>query len=245
MFNFDYIKTSTPGFKPKTPSAALKGIEENLFPVEDFIYLGTSVKPINEKPYDIDTLERVLAKHDLDIRTYTILNRIFEELTRSSDQETALFAAESINLIENRYNTKIEDLKEKLEAGEDHKNLLELARTYYEFALLNERKAEIKSFYLRESFRYIKKIISRKKYKKEDILLLVRVLIELRMYDQAFNILKRVKNETDPMILFLKAEVEFHRRRLSEVFQYCIQLTEYGDELDETMKAILAFWVGF
>jgi len=220
MFNFDYIKTNTIGFKPKTPSAALKGIEENLFPVENFIYLGTSVKPINEKPYDIDTLERVLARRDLDIKTYIILNRIFEELTKSSDQETALFAAEGINLIENRYNTRIENLKEKLENGENHETLLMLAKTYYEFALLNERKAEIKSFYLRESFEYIKKIISKKKYRKKDILLLVRILIELKMYDQAFNILNRVKNETEPMILFLKAEVEFHRRKLSEVFQY-------------------------
>ena len=245
MFNFDYIKVNRTGFKPKTSAAALKGIEENLFPVEDFIYLGTSVKPLNEKPYDIDTLERVLARHDLDIKTYIVLNRIFEELTRSSDQETALFAAESINLIENRYNTKIENLKEKLELETNHETLLELARTYYEFALLNSRKSEIKSFYLRESFEYIKKILSKKTYRKRDILLLVRILIELKMYDQAFNILKRVKNEEEPTVLFLKAEVEFHRRKLSEVFQYCVQLTEYEDKLNETMKATLAFWVGF
>ena len=245
MSGFDYIKNVSQGFRPKTPSAALKAVEENMFPIEAFIYLGTSVKPINEKPYDLDALERILARRDLDIKTYIILNRIFSELTRSSDQETALLAAESINLIENRYNTRIEELKTKLKTGENDAVYLELAEAYYEFALLNEGKLEIKKFYLKESFEYLKKTIQDKQYRKKNIFLLIRILIELKMYDQAFVILNKVKNKSEPMILFLKAEVEFHRRNLSEVFQYCIELTEYADKLGESMRSVLPFWVGF
>ncbi len=243
--NFNYFKQIREGFKPKTAAAALKGIHERKLPVEAFVYLGTSVKPLNEKPYDLEEIERILAKRDIGVDTYILLNKIFEDLIKSVDQEIALFAAEGINIIENRYNKRIEKLKERLKEEPDNVNTLyELAVCYYEFALLNRGKEAIESFYLKEAFSRIKAIIKLKKFGRRELILFVNILIALKMYDQAFRALDNVKIQGDPEIVFLKAKIEFFRKNLSEVFQYCVELTQY-ESLGEEIVRVLSFWVGY
>ena len=113
MEGFTYFKTVRESFIPKTPDAALKAMEAGLQPGEAFIYRGTSIKPLDDEPLDLDEIARVVEREDLDIQTNLLLMRIFEKLVKSQDAELALFAAESINAIENRYNSSIETLKKK------------------------------------------------------------------------------------------------------------------------------------
>ena len=134
MLDFNYLKTMTEGFIPKTPQTALKAIEEGKVPIEAFVHIATSVKPILEKPYNMDEIERILGRGNLPVETYILLKRIFNELVKSPDQEVALAAAEGINEIENIFNSRIEKLKEKMEEEPNEASyVLELARTYYEF----------------------------------------------------------------------------------------------------------------
>ncbi len=243
--DFDYFKQASEGFRPRTAAAALKGIHEGKLPVEAFVHLGTSVKPLREKPYDLEEIERVLAKKDITVDTYILLNRIFDDLIRNIDQEIALFAAEGMNTIEDRYNKRIEGLKAGLKKNSNNSEILyQLAQAYYESALLNAGKEAIESFYLREAFSYVKEIIRLKKFGRRELLLFVNILIALKMYDQAFRVLDSVKLEGDPEIVFLKAKVEFYRKNLSAVFQYCVELTQY-ESLSEDIRRVLNFWVGY
>ncbi len=243
--DFDYFKRADEGFKPRTAAAALKGIHERKLPIEAFVYLGTSVKPLNEKPYDLEEIERILAKKDITVETYILLNRIFEDLIKSVDQELALFAAEGMNAIEDRYNKRIEKLREGLRKNPENAEILyQLAVTYYESALLSSGKEAIESFYLREAFSYVKEIVKLNKFGRRELLLFVNILIALRMYDQAFKVLNSVEIKGDPEIIFLKAKVEFYRKNLSAVFQYCVELTQY-ESLSEGIIRVLNFWVGY
>jgi len=98
---------------PRT-RGALKAFEEGFAPIEAFIYKSTSSKPIDEQPYDLDEIERILSRPNLDFRTNVVLMEFLKNLIHHEDQELALFAAESINVIENRYNTRISSLKKEI-----------------------------------------------------------------------------------------------------------------------------------
>ena len=116
---FDYLRERNIKFKPKTPRAAINAFAARILPIHAFVNMGTSVKPLDEEPYDLDNIERVLARENLDLQTNLLLMRLFERMVRNEDTEIALFAAESMNLIENRYNKNIEALKAKIKAGDE------------------------------------------------------------------------------------------------------------------------------
>ena len=96
MEGFEYFRSTEPRFIPKTSSAALKALFSQLLPEEAFIYLGTSAQSLDEEPVDLEALERMLSRSHLDLETNRMLRHILNRLVKSSDPETALFAAESI-----------------------------------------------------------------------------------------------------------------------------------------------------
>ncbi len=114
MAGFDFFRSRLSGYVPRTPAGALKAIGAGLIPVEHFVYASTSVKPLDEEPYDLDSIERMLARRDLGIETSAQLKSILEKLIGTDDQETALFGAEGINALEGRYVNRIEALKKSL-----------------------------------------------------------------------------------------------------------------------------------
>ena len=93
-----------------------------------------------------------MAGEDLGIDTNLFLLDIFKKLIKHEDPEIALFAAESINAIENRYNKKIENLQELLSQIVDTESLRNLAQLLYELALINQSSITIKKFYLKEAY---------------------------------------------------------------------------------------------
>lgn len=95
-----------------------------------FIFKSGSTKPLNEEPFDIEAIERLLSRKDLDLEANMILIDIFEKLIFSADQEIALFAAESINIIETRYNSRIEQLKIILEEKDSIEVHAELGKLF-------------------------------------------------------------------------------------------------------------------
>lgn len=111
MKDYDFFRARRVMFNPRTPVAALKAYETGFNPLEMFIFKSGSAKPLNEEPFDIEAIERYLSRQDLNLEANSILVSIFEKLIYSQDQELALFAAESINIIENRYNNRIEEAK--------------------------------------------------------------------------------------------------------------------------------------
>jgi hypothetical protein len=213
-------------------------------PIEGYLAAATSARPLDEEPFDIDDLERVLAREDLDIETNIMLVRIFEKLVRRSDPEVALFAAESINLIESRYNRQIEQTREDIKETSDLEAHRRLARLYFDMARLYERAGSIRNFYLRESYGAIKEVARIGKISLVDARIAVRTLLGLGLDDQAAATAARFAQSGNPEMLLLQAEVEFRRGDILKVFQICGWLAQRKDQLSRDAAESLEYWLG-
>jgi tetratricopeptide (TPR) repeat protein len=244
MLGFDYFRIINDTYKPKTPHAAIRAVEAGILPLEAYISRGTSVKSLAEEPYDLDEIDRVLSRENLDLEMNLLLMRVFNLMIRNPDQEIALFAAESINLIESRYNRSIEALKHKLEEREDSDTLMELARTYFEFSQVFQHVTSIKNFYLREAYSYIQRLPDTVAPKREYVRIIVIIFTELELYEQALLALEQFGNAEESWTLLLKAEIEFKRRNFHEIFRICSWLLQREDQLSREDKAIISYWLG-
>ena len=232
---FDYFRRAEDRYVPFTARAALRAMESDLLPPEAFLFLGTSVRPLDEEPVSLPEIERVLSREDLDLDTNLLLMRVLRRLLANADPEVALFAAESINRIESRYTDRIEALRERAE-------MRGLAEAYYQLAQIYP--PAIRSFYLREAFSCIRRLQAAKALRRGDVRLLVRILLDLRLPGQALGVLRRLKARADREFLLLEAEVEFQSRNLPRVREICLQLAEGGEPVDEKVARILDLWKG-
>ncbi len=268
MAGFDFFRSRPAGYAPRTPAGALKAIGAGLLPTEHFVYASTSVKPLDEEPYDLDSIERMLARRDLGIETSSQLKSILEKLIGTGDQETALFGAEGINALEGRYVNRIETLKGTLakadagagEAAGDgifearRAALRELARQYLELATLHSRASSIRAFYLREAFTSIRGAFAahgeergergKARVSRVDLGLMVDILVALGLHDQAARLLEQVRAGDDPLVLLLAARVAFHRGQYSKVAGFCRRLVPLARKLGEKDRGTVFFWSG-
>jgi hypothetical protein len=146
MTGFDYVRSMRTMYQPRTPRAALVAAEAGVLPVEALVYKASSVKPLFEEPYDLDELERVLAQRDLSFADAMLLSEIFASMTREPDKERALFAAESLTALENRWAGKVERLRPAYGEGDaDPEPAYALARALYEHAMISGREAPLRN----------------------------------------------------------------------------------------------------
>lgn len=240
MLEFDYFRGATDAYRPRTANSALRAAEAHLLPIEACVYLGTSIKPLDEQPIDLDAIDQVLSRQQLDLDTNLLLMRILTKLLRDPDAEMALFAAESINMIENRYTKRIEQFKASLQEKTEAKALRSLAQQYYELAQIHP--GSIRNFYLRESFGYIKTLNKLKQLDKQDVVLTVRILLALDLTDQAMRIIDQLADRGDLTYLRLEMEVAFKRKDITGVQKLCDRLKPDWEKLDEQSQAFLSYW---
>lgn len=225
MNGFDYVRDAHHYYLPRTPRAALKAMEEGLLPAEAYVYKATSVKPLNEEPVDVPEVERILSRENNDLETNLLLVSILDRLLGNQDPEVALFAAESINAIENRYNARIQAYKEQLSGDDPASARRGLARQFYELARINDERPAIRRFYLTEGYGYLKDLYRNARFTRADLELAVEVLLSLGLPDRARFILERIEGpiRDDPDVLLLRARVEFHAKeftRVSSILEY-------------------------
>lgn len=241
MLKFDYFRRTADAYRPRTANAAMRAVEANLLPIEACVYLGTSIKPLDEQPIDLNAIEQVLSRPQLDLDTILLLMRILTKLLRNPDAEVALFAAESISSIETRYTKRIEALKASVQEKPNDKVLRALARQFYELAQIHP--GSIRNFYLREAFGYIKELNRLKRLGREDVVLTVRILLALGLTDQARRIIDQLADRDNPSYLRLEMEVAFKRRDITEVQKLCDRLQSDREQLDEPSQAFLTYWI--
>ncbi|MDA3812553.1 MAG: hypothetical protein PF518_19720 [Spirochaetaceae bacterium] len=250
MDEYAFFREKSDQFIPKTPVAALRAYEHNFVPISVFINKSNSTKPLDEEPYDIEEIERLLSRKNLELQTNIILIEIFEKLIFSDDQEIALFAAESINIIENRYNKEIQLLKEQvgddIEEGkeEDLEKLSKLGNLFYELAILNRQRDSIKKFFMKESYFYYSKIRKLRKLTDSELNIVIRILLELKLYYNAIEVLEKSHKEKNAFYLLLLAEIEFAKKEYIKVKGICVELIEHIDELTEKDFVMISYWMG-
>jgi hypothetical protein len=240
----DFHRGGHDGYEPFTSHAAIKAFENDIVPIEYFIYKSTSVKSIEEKPYDFDAIDRMLSRKITDFSTTRFLVKVFGEMVKDRDAERALFGAEGINSIESRYNKRIEHLKKRLKKHDTMETKQELARLYYELALINEKQKDIKRFFLKTAYSYLKETQKGRTLSLQNLELLINILLEFRFYKKALETIKSVATENNPQLLFLLAKVEFKNKHYAKVYQAVQELQRHADSLSEDTKKLITYWTG-
>lgn len=241
---YDYIKYANRYFHPPTPKAALRAIEQGLLPPEAYLYWASSVKPLYEEPFDTYEIDRILARKDNDLTTLLLIITILHKLIVSKDSETALFAAESLNRIEIKFTSRIEDLRHAIEENPDDQTFFrKLGKTYYEFSRISSSRETIRNFYLKEAYDQMKQLLSKTDTpSKEDYILLARILIELKIYSQSIETINKALTiyKNDPDLWLLWAESAFYLNKIDLVLQVCRKLSRMT--LYPETRAAVDFW---
>ena len=242
---YSYLRNSQSLYNPKSPRTALRAIEIGLLPCEAFIYTANSVHPLFEEPVDIAAIERTPSNKNNDLSTNLLLVRILERLLDDRDSETALFAAESINAIENTYNERIEDQKRAYKRSSNPKHLRKIAEQFYEIGLINESRRGIKNFYLFEAYSYMKRYESESSLDDMDLKFIVRVMISLKSLRLARSVIaqavQRYPDDTD--MLILAAEIEYHRNNYPQVYLLFYRLRSAWEQLPEHLQLAFKQWI--
>jgi hypothetical protein len=72
--------------------------------------------------------------------------------------------------------------------------------------------------------------------------LLVNILVDLGLHDQAAHTLERMSPADNPFILLLTARVAFHRRDFRKVSECCRALAPLAESLGDAERRAVAFW---
>ena len=241
---FTYLRRRYEYFQPKTPKAALRAVAQGAAPPSAFVYRATSVKPLYEEPFDLEEIQRILSRQDIDLETLLLVIRILEQLILARDSETALFAAESLNEIENRFTERIDALRNELESGGGPDSRRDLGKNLFQLAQVSRGRQTLKNFYLREAFGCFNRLTRDEKAEQEDFIYLVRICMELKLFAQAETILEKAEQLFGVVgdIRLLKAENEFYRKNFTEVIEMCRACDLGGLSADQ--YAIIDFWKG-
>ncbi|RKX78318.1 MAG: hypothetical protein DRP87_06600 [Spirochaetes bacterium] len=236
-------------FKPRTPNKALRAFEQGLLPIESFIYKACSITPLETEPVDIEEVERILGHEDNDLATNQMLVRILERLLKSKDKEIALFAAESLNVIENRYNQIIEENKDLLKKRERDPHIYRnLGNLYFELALLNKRRVTIRNFYLKEAFNYFRELSKYRNYfSMDDLEKSVYILLELGLTQQALSFLQNAPDHVkeDPLrVRILEAQIHFAGKDFLEVLRILSAISTAENSQYNEYTELLSYWQG-
>ncbi|MBF9016442.1 MULTISPECIES: hypothetical protein [unclassified Oceanispirochaeta] len=236
--SYSYIHKLHTLFIPRTPSAALQAARADILPIEAFIYKSTALNPILKKPYNLDEIEWLLSKRNRDLETNLILKTVLSEISRYEDKEIALFAAESLNAIEKDYNSKLMDLKDKIKEKNKAADKAKAAEIYYQMALLNSDESTLSNFYMKEAYLMLTGMENDDIENADNRILLIKVLLNLKLYDQAEQLLPEHKESR-----LLRLEIAYSKKSLAKVQNILEDMREDSERSEEEQK-VLNFWSG-
>jgi len=229
-------------------------LSEGIIHESFYMYKAVNVHPVFEEPWDLDEIERLLAKPDLDVETTILLMTIFQRLIKQQDKELALFAAESINAVEQRRMRKIQELRKRLEASKEAKGndrdkeadgddkgaqtpsiARELAREYRDLGRVCFAQPVLRIFYIEEALSILRKQEATHAPEDRDLELQVELFLELGRNDEACALVSVLAGEfpENGAYRFLAAKTAYARRQFRNVV----------DNLDEH-EELRSFWMG-
>jgi hypothetical protein len=240
---YEYVRAMRSLYNPRTPRAALVAAEAGILPVEALVYKASSVKPLFEEPYDLDELERVLAQRGLSFGDAMMLAEILASMTRDPDKERALFAAESLTTLENRWAGKVESLRPAYDPEEPGGEAgFNLARALYEQAMIAGRSAPIRNYYLLEAY-YILCQRPDAGSGGPAFNLLIRCLVRLGLLDQAqAEVEGELEHGDSGELLALTMEIAYLRKDVGRVRALLAGRDLVALGLDNELYHLLASW---
>jgi hypothetical protein len=238
---FDFFTTRRTGYMPRTPAAALKAVGTGTVPAEQFIYASASAKPLDEEPFDLEEIERALARPDLNLQSRILLKRVLGKLIGSKEQETALFGAEGITLLESRALTRIEKLRTQVRINPGPEVRRALARELYEMAELQSGSESLRSFYLREAFSSLYGD-GLQPLSRDDLPLAVDILVARHLLAEAGRLLEDFPDPGDVELQLMAARVAFHAGSYGAVAEICRDLADRGVDAGDALNRVIAFW---
>ncbi len=225
---YEYYSRKHKWFVPRTPNAALTGLKKGLLPKESFITksmflyspFGTPGKLKNlsdkEEIQRLQELERILSKKDIDLETECLLIFTLDKLVEHSNPEIALFAAESINSIENRYNKKIYNLKKEITEHKTIKHVCDLILMCFNYGFINKEKMDVKEFYYSESLKLYQNF-NYNEFSLEFQILKIRLLNEKKEFKKSRKLIDSIKDISNWHRLLLVLEIEFEARKFENI----------------------------
>lgn len=227
IYDFFSIKNQT--FIPKTPNAALSGIKKGVLPKESFISLSLflfspfrtsaelNILTAHDEIQRINELERILSKKNIDLETEVLLFNTLDQLVEHYNPEIALFAAESINLIENKYNKRINELKEIITGKHTNKNIMEIIKLFYNYGYINKENSDVLVFYFEEALHYFDYLVQEKKLNVDLYVLKIRILNTLKRFEESREVLNTLSETDIPywQEILLILEIEFEAKNFT------------------------------
>ena len=235
---YNYIRQRNTHFIPRTPSAALQAALEGILPIEAFIYKSTGLNPILKKPYNLDEIEWLLSRNDRDLETNLLLHDVLTEISQYPDKEVALFAAESLNAIEKEYNSRLVSLKRRVEEEHKPEDQAAAAEIQHHLALLNRKERTLSHFYLKEAYLLLTDLENTNRSGTNERYLLIRILITLKLYNQAERILPDA-----PESRIIRMELAYEKRDIRKI-SLILNEMQQDTELTDREKEALKFWAG-
>ena len=239
------ILQARPGrFNPRTSVAAMKAFDAGLLPPEVFVSLSVGRRPINVEPYDLEDLRQLLARKDLPLDTRLLLLEVFRILVQHKDAEVALFAAEGISTLEGQVTDRIETLRsQEFPPGPAaDQRTMEMTRLYHELSRMNQHSPAIAGFYRWEAYAALQEVGDYAGLQRDDFILLVRIVVELELYDFALYLLAE-RTQQDPSLRFLDAEIRFRQHRFLEVATTLHELVEQDVGLGPQERHLAHYWL--
>lgn len=242
MENFRKLFISKTGFIPRTQAQALKAYNEDIIGPEYYIYRAVNIHPLLEEPWDFQEIDRLLAKPDLDLETIQILITIFDKMLQLPDKEQALFAAESINALEQRYLNQIISLKKEVAAKAEAETIRNILQKYQYLAAINKNRPLLRTFYLKEAqltFNQYREILTDP---DKDLIPYIHLLFDLEAMEEARDEILRAlkKHPRNELLHMITAEFNFRIQAYREVGTYLDKVFRLIK--DERSREFCSFW---
>lgn len=116
-------------FRPGSPRTALEACLQGLLPESAYLNRAVNLRPAFEEPWDLQEFDQLLAQPDLDPNLLGLLMQVFARMLAGRDKELALYAAESISLVEGRFSRKLRAAEQQLDQALTRENRLAVLHT--------------------------------------------------------------------------------------------------------------------
>ena len=242
MLDFRKLLESKTGFIPRTQAQALRGYTEGILNPEYYVYRAVNIHPILEEPWDMNEIDRLLAKRELDVDTASLLMTVFERMIKHKDKELALFAAESINALEQRYLSKVTALKKSLGERVSVDTLRTIIGEYRTMARLFVTRPVLGPFYLAEARRFHEQHADILVDPDLDLAVYIETLLDSRDLKKAGTVLGSCLKHApaNQRLRYLSAKYAYLERRIKDVVRNLEQLHDVGN--DPVYRDARAFW---